>query len=169
MTNAQLLRHQSTPSPRSTWGAPEIEVSQADGRWIIAGKKNRVILNEADLAMTVEAGPVTWRMAPSSAEDMLVQWRDERFYLRLADAGKIAIEPYDTGYKTGVKIRLERFRSAGLFSQGLELDLAVVLTACLEGEEEELVCDAVAIEREASLRQLDWPKAIDASEVAYTV
>jgi hypothetical protein len=155
--------------PRSAWGAPDIDVLHEAGQWIIAGQKNRVILHEANLAMAVETGSVTWRMVPSSPEDMLVQWRDERFHLRLADAGKIIIEPHDAGYKTGVKIRLERFHSTGLFSRGLELDLTVVLTVCLEGEAEELVCDAVAIEREASVRQLDWPKEMDASHVNYTV
>jgi hypothetical protein len=166
MTANQTTTPQSLP--RSAWGAPEISVSHQAGQWIIAGQKNRVILDESDLSLVVEAGPATWKMEPSSEEDMLVQWRDERFYLSLADAGKIAIEPYDTGYKTGVKIRLEQFRSTGLFSQGLGLDLAVVLTACLEGDDEELICDAVAIEREAALRQLDWPKAVDASDAAYT-
>ena len=128
-----------------------------------------MILDESDLTLRVEAEPVTWRMGPSAEKDMLVQWRDERFHLHLADAEKITIEPYDTGYKTGVKIRLEQFRSTGLSTQGLELDLAMVLTVCLEGEEEELVCDAMAIEREASVRQLDWPQAMDASEVDFTV
>jgi hypothetical protein len=165
----QSIPPQNDAPPRSTWGAPEIEVLHEAGQWIIAGKKNRARLDESDLTMTVEAGPVTWRMAPSSPEDMLVQWRGEIFYLRLADAGKIVIEPYDTGCKTGVKIRLERFRSTGLFSRGLELDLAVVLTVCLEGEAEELVCDAVAIERETSVQQLDWPPTMDASDVDFTV
>ena len=65
--------------------------------------------------------------------------------LRLTDAGKISVAPYDTGYKTGVKIRLEDFRHQGLLNQGRELDLALVLTVCLEGKDEELVCDAAAI------------------------
>jgi hypothetical protein len=169
MATKQPTTTQPTLLPRSARGAPEIEISQADGQWLIAGKKHRVFLNESDLRISVETGPLTWRMGPSTAEDMLVQWRDERFYLRLTDAERATIEPYDTGYKTGVKIRLEGFRSSGLFSQGLELDLTVVLTVCLEGDDEELICDAVAIEREAALRQLDWPKAIDASEADYAV
>jgi len=169
MTSNQSLSPKPTSLPRTAWGAPEIDVSHVDGQWIIAGKQNQAFLDETTLALTVAAGPVTWRMGPAMPEDMLVQWRGERFYLSPTDAEKQTIEPYDTGYKTGVKIRLERFRSSGLFTQGLELDLSIVLTICLEGEEEELVCDAVAIEREASLRQLDWPKALDASDVDYTV
>jgi hypothetical protein len=64
---------------------------------------------------------------------------------------------------------LEEFRRRGLQSKELELDLALCLTVCLEGKAEELVCDAVAIEREAVVRQLDWPKELDAGDVDYAV
>jgi hypothetical protein len=154
--------------PREQWGAPEVTVSYKDGKWIIAGKKHKVILNASDLAMKVEAGPVNWAMAPSQKDDMLVKSKGEEFYLRLADAGRMDITPYDTGYKTGLKIRLEQFRSRGLLTKGLELDLALVLTVCLEGRAEELVCEAAAIEREARVRQLDWPKELNGSDVNYT-
>jgi hypothetical protein len=107
-------------------------------------------------------------MVPSEDSDMIVKSRGEEFFLRLADAGLIEIRPYDTGYKTGVKIRLERFRHKGLLYKGAELDLSLSLTLCLEGKDEELVCEAVAIEREATVRQLDWPKELDAGEVEYT-
>jgi len=154
--------------PREQWGAPAVTVSNKDGKWIIAGKKHKVILTTSDLAMKIDAGPVNWTLAPSLKDDMLIKWRGEEFYLRLADAGRIDITPYDTGYKTGVKIRLEQFRSQGLLNKGLELDVALCLTVCLEGRAEELVCEAAAIEREAQVRQLDWPKEIDGSDVDYT-
>jgi hypothetical protein len=79
--------------------------------------------------------------------------------LRLADARKIDISKYDTGYKTGIKIRLEQFPRG---------DLALVLTACLEGKDEDLVCDAVAIERDTTVRQLDWPKEVDTKGANYS-
>src|SRR5881394_2177209 len=88
--------------PREQWGAPLVTVSHADGKWVMAGKKHKVTLNESDLAMTVQAGPATWAMVPSSAKDLLVKSRGEEFYLRLADAQKIAITRYDPGFKTGV-------------------------------------------------------------------
>ena len=54
-------------SPADT-GAPQVQVSRAPGRWILAGKKNVVVLNEADLAVTVEAGRLAvWKMVPSSS------------------------------------------------------------------------------------------------------
>lgn len=145
------------PVPREQWGAPAVTVSHEKGKWIISGKKNKVILSESDLSMKVQAGPVNWMMVPSLENDMLVKSKGEEFYLRLTDAGKIDIMPYDTGYKTGLKIRFEQFRHNGLLNKGLELDLALCLTVCLEGKAEELVCEAVAIEHEALVRQLDWP------------
>jgi hypothetical protein len=150
--------------PREQWGAPLVTVSHREGKWSIAGKKNRFTLNESDLALGVQAGLANWRMVPSSAQDMLIRSRSEEFYLRLADARKIEIQPYDTGFKTGVKISMGDWRH-----KGAELDLRLFLTVCLEGKDEELVFDAAASEREAILRQLDWPMALDAREVDYTV
>src|SRR5215813_13503041 len=112
--------------PREEWGAPAVNVSRAEGKWIIAGKKNKVTLNESDLALSVQAGPAKWTMVPSSAKDMLVRSRGEEFYLRLADARKIDIEPYDTGFKTGIKISLSEWQCGGASqspNNGAELDL----------------------------------------------
>ncbi len=148
---------------RDQWGAMLVTVSRADGKWIIAGQKNKVTLNEADLALRVQAGPAQWAMNRSS-NDMLVKAKGEEISLSLADAKKISIVPYDTGFKTGVKISL-----GGWKHKGNDLDLELFLTVCLEGKDEELIFDAAANEHEASLRQLDWPAALDAREVDYTV
>ncbi|HWP54907.1 MAG TPA: hypothetical protein VN476_12295, partial [Pyrinomonadaceae bacterium] len=48
--------------PREQWGAPDVRVSQANGKWTIAGKKNVVTLSENDLAMKVQAGDTQWQM-----------------------------------------------------------------------------------------------------------
>ncbi|RPI17445.1 MAG: hypothetical protein EHM65_03095, partial [Acidobacteriales bacterium] len=152
------------PLPREQWGAPVVSVSRTDANWVIAGKKNRVTLNQSNLAMTVQAGPATWRMSPSLRDDMIVKSRGEEFLVRLADAGKIQIEPYDTGFKTGVKITLQQFQHTGLLAGGAPLDLRLYLTVCLEGGDEDLVFDVAAAEGEAVVRQLDWPKELDAKE-----
>src|SRR6185369_7964429 len=94
-----------TPS-REQWGAMPVTVSHSAGNWIIAGKKTTVTMNGTNLALTVEAGPAKWVMVPSSPGDMLVKSSGEEFPLRLADAKKISIVPYDAGFKTGVKISL---------------------------------------------------------------
>jgi hypothetical protein len=150
--------------PREQWGAPAVTVSEAAGKWTIAGKRNKLTLSPSDLALKVDAGPLTWAMAPSSKDDMLVKSKGRELHVRLADAGKIDVVPYDTGYKTGVKISLSRFRHAGA-----ELDLALYLTVCLEGRDEELVFDVATKEGEAVVRQLDWPKELDARSVDFTV
>src|SRR5437588_914538 len=146
------------------WGAMPVTVSHSAGNWIIAGKKNRVTMNEANLSLSVEARPVKWVMFPSSPGDMLVKSGGEEFPLRLADAKKISIVPYDAGFKTGVKVSLSDWTN-----KTKKLDLHLFLTVCLEGRDEDLVFDATASEQEAVLRQLDWPGALDARDVDYTL
>jgi hypothetical protein len=150
--------------PREQWGAPAVSVTHAGGKWVIAGKRNKVTLNEADLALAVEADAAHWSMVPSSANDMLVKSQAREFPLRLADAKKMSIVPYDTGFRTGIKIIL------GNWQQGRRrLDLELILTLGLEGRDEELVFDITANEHGAALRQLDWPTALDARVIDYTL
>src|ERR1051325_938977 len=92
--------------PRSEWGAPDVSVSHAGGKWIIAGKKNKVTLDEKTLALTVQNGSATWAMVASGPNDMLVKADKQELSCRLADAKRVDIKPYDTGFKTGVKIML---------------------------------------------------------------
>ncbi len=141
-----------------------VTVSHRNGKWIIAGKKNKVTLDETNLAISVQAGPAQWVMMPSSPRDMLLKSKGEEFQERLADARKIRIVPYDAGFKTGVKIGL-----TGWQHERNSLDLELFLTICLEGTDEELVFDASAREHETLLRQLDWPAALDARDVDYTL
>jgi uncharacterized protein DUF5696 len=150
--------------PRDQWGAPLVDVSHVDGNWIVAGRKKRVTLNAANLAINVQAGPANWSMLPSSARDMLVRSKGQEFYLRLIDAQKVAITRYDTGFKTGIKISLGQWPQ-----QGSDLDLNLFLTVCLEGRDEEVVFDVAAGEHETVVRQLDWPTALDARAVDYTL
>jgi hypothetical protein len=146
--------------PREQWGAPAVNVSQAHGTWTIAGKKTTVTLNETDLAMKVSAAEAVWQMVPSSTNDLQIRSNGADANLRLADAPRKVFTRYDTGFKTGVKIVLSGWR---------HLDLSLVLTAALEGNDEELVFDAVAEERAAVVRRLDWPAALDARDIDYTL
>jgi Family of unknown function (DUF5696) len=150
--------------PRDQWGALPVSVSHNAGKWVIKGKHNQVTLTEASLALSIQAGPAQWNLMPSLAGDMLVKSKGGDVSLRIADAKKIDIVPYDTGFKTGLKIS-----ASGWQQKGIALDLDLFLTICLEGKSEELVFDVVANEREATLRQLDWPAALDAREVDYTL
>src|SRR3989338_5651722 len=141
-----LLSVSAQKLQREEWGAPQVSVSHDRNHWVIQGRKNKVTLNGSDLAMKVETRSGNWMMVPSSENDLLVNSEGVEFSLRLSNARNINIKPYDTGYKTGVKIRLEGFRHSNLKSKRSEFDLALCLTICLEGNEEELVCEAVAIE-----------------------
>src|SRR6185369_9781766 len=145
---------------REQWGAPEVRVSETNGKWTIAGKKNVITLNETDLAMKVQAAETVWQMVPSAANDLLVRSKGVDSSLRLADATKKTFTRYDTGFKSGVKIVLYGWKS---------IDLTLVLTVALEGHEEELVFDIVAQEHDVQVRQLDWPAALDARDVDYTL
>jgi hypothetical protein len=156
---------------REDRGMPAVKVVHTGDSWTIAGRRTTVILDAKSLALHVQAGPAAWDMVPSAATDMRVKTGDEEFFVRLADAEKISIVPYDTGFKTGVKIILNLwprpFSWKHLFQRNL--DLTLYLTVCLEGREEELVFDTTADERGAVVRQLDWPTALDARAVDYTV
>jgi hypothetical protein len=155
-------------SPADT-GEPQVTVSHTAGKWVLEGRKNIVELDEPDFSVSVHAGPVTWKMVPSSNEDMLVSAGGDQFHLRLADAGQIKITPYKTGFKTGVRLILDQFRNTGERSLGSPVNLRVVLTMCLEGADEDLVWEAMVNEHGAAVKELDWPKAMDGREVDYTV
>jgi len=148
------------PLTRADWGAPFVDVSHADGKWIITGRRQTVTLDEKTLALEVNAQSVIWKMPASPTNDMIVKIGGKELPAHLTDARKIAIEPYDTGFKTGVKITLSDWRKS---------DLKLYLTVCLQGDNEELVFDTAAQEGKTVLRQLDWPSALDARDVDDTV
>jgi hypothetical protein len=138
----------------------QVSVSRNGQIWTIAGRQNEVRLDSSTLAISVKAASVAWNMVPSGPRDMLVSAGGEPFFLRLADAGQIEITPYDTGFRKGVKIVLDRFRNAGV---------RVVLTLGLEDAAEDLVFESMANENGAAVKELHWPPAIDGREVDYTV
>jgi len=130
----------SAPQPgREDWGAPDVSVTHDGTVWRIDGKKNAVTLDEADLAIRVVAANTRWDMVGSEGDDVIVKFGGETIPLRLTDARKVRISPYDTGYKTGLKISLEEFQH-----HGAPLDLSLSLTVCLEGEDQDLVFDVAA-------------------------
>src|SRR5882724_501464 len=153
------------PLPRAEWGAPLVTVSHDGGQWTVAGQKNTLTLKSADLALRMQAGPVAWQMMPSAPGDLRVKVGAEEFSLRLADAQNIAVAADDSGAKTGVKLTLSQWRH-----NDTTVDLTLYLTLALEGRQEELVFQVAADESHgAVVRQLDWPAALDARDVDYTV
>jgi hypothetical protein len=154
--------------PRADWGGQAVEVSHADGHWMITGKKQVVMLDEKSLALDVNAQTVDWKMFPSGTNDLTVKFHGREFPLKLTDAKSISIEPYDAGFKKGLKIILSDWKNPNSLFSG-KLDLKLYLEISLEGENDDLVFDIAAQEGGAVLRKLDWPEALDPQGVDFTV
>src|SRR5262245_35740883 len=107
---------------REEWGAMPVTVSHRGDNWQIDGKLNSITLNQSNLGFTVRAGKTSWTMMRSVVGDMLVKSKGEDLSLRLADAKKITIVPYDSGFKSGVKISLTGWEHKGV-PLGLDLFL----------------------------------------------
>ncbi len=149
--------------------APMVTVAGENGLHRIAGSRTIVTISETDLAVDVTAGGARWSFPPSSTPDLIVKTAGQELALRLAEAGNVEVQPYRTGFRTGVKIDLSGWRRPGAPATAPPLDLALHLTLGIEAREEELVFEAVAEEKDTQVRQLDWPAALDASAVDYTV
>ncbi len=122
--------------------------------WRIAGKRRTVTLDEGTLALTVRAGEAVWAMSPTAADDLVVEVAGQRHTLSLADAATRTVEAKDNGARTGVKIELSDFTR-----DGVVFDLQLRLFVALELPDEELLCTATVIEGQATLKELQWPKA----------
>jgi hypothetical protein len=151
---------------RNIPGAPSVQMLHSGKVWTVYDKAQRraVTLDASDLAITVANGSTVWRMAPSAMGDLVVKSGGNEFPLRLADAGQVEVEPYQTGFLTGMKVTLSHWHHG--FG---DLDLRVVLMLGMEGEDEEVVFNITADEGDAVVRQLDWPGALEAGDVDYTV
>ncbi len=134
------------------WGAPDVQVLQDEGKWIIRGPRTRVEFDPCDFGMVVHAQSRRWTMAPSFMGDLTVEASGRMHSLRLAEAGTREISPYRTGFKAGLLVTLSGFRS-----QGTALDLRLTFSICLEGRQEELVCELIATEDNASVLECLWP------------
>ena len=146
------------------YGAPRVQGVEKEGKWIVSGWKNRVELDAGGLQMTIDTAGRRWSTVASVAGDLVVEASGKTYSLRLADAAERAISPYQTGFKTGVKIALRGFRQGET-----KIDLSLDLLVCLESEREELVCELVAHEDNARVLECLWPPALADSSFDATV
>jgi hypothetical protein len=146
------------------YGAPAVEVRQEDGRWVVQGRRSCVEVSPADLQMILSAGGRTWSTVASAAGDLIVEADGKTYTLRLADAKRREVSPYQTGFKTGVKIALR-----GFAHEGTEIDLSIALSACLEGPQEDLVCELIADESRCQVLECLWPPAVADSSFDTTI
>lgn len=135
-------------------GSPAVEVTEKEGAWLIRRARTRVELNPATLQMTIQAGDSTWSTVASSGGDLLVENSGKSLALCLADAGRRTVSAYRTGFKTGVKVSLGDFRQ-----EGTRIDVGIDLFICLEGADQELVCELIAREKGAQVLECAWPPA----------
>jgi hypothetical protein len=158
--NQALAQQASRVYSSSAPGEPEVKVWSSNGKWTISGKKQVVSFNEANLAISVKAGTVDWDMVASGANDMTVKAAGKEWQVKLAEAVNKKVEYYDTGYKSGIKITLSNWKNS---------DLKLYFTVCLEGQDEDLVFDVSAQEKQTVVRQLNWPTALESAKVDYTL
>ena len=93
------------------YGAPSVQVTEKDGTWMIRGSQNRVELLASDLRMTVRTAGKTWPLLGSLPNDLVVEVSGKTYSLRLADAIEKSVSPYQTGFKTGLKVALRDFQN----------------------------------------------------------
>jgi len=143
---------------------PGAEVTEENGTWTIRGQVNRVELQADDLRITVHTPSKTWALSNSAPGDLVVDVSGKTHSVRLADAIEKSITPYQTGFKTGLKVALRNFQSGAT-----GIDLQIDLFICLEGPQEELVCELVAREEKAQILECFWPAGLTADSFDTTV
>lgn len=130
------------------------------GQWFIKGNKQEVIYNELDFSISIKAGPVFWSMFPSQKNDMIVRSNGKDITTSLAEARECDVAYYDAGYKTGIRIVLGDWEG---------LDIKLYMTLCLEGPDEDLVFHVSAVEGRSTIRELNWPTALNPENIDYTL
>lgn len=144
--------------------APPVKVIDQDSVWIMKGAKATLILSKSDLGIKVKRASTSWRMAPSSENDLAIKADSSLYIQSLVDAKKIKIFPYKTGFSSGIKIVLKQFEA-----NGHSLDLTVLLFITFETPEDEVVFRIAAVEGDTVLRDCRWPKGFTEDSFDYTV
>ena len=143
---------------------PSAKVTHADGSWQIAGKHRTVTLREADFKIALTSGSVHWDFLAAADNDLTLNVQGKNVQFKLTDARKREISSYQTGYQAGLLIQLSQFQH-----QGKNLDLALQLFVCLEGSDEDLVCEVIAKEGSAVIKECLWPKGLEPESSDHTV
>lgn len=142
----------------------QTRVTHSNSEWQIEGKLHTVTINEKTFASIVKDGDVAWPLLPSDISDIKCSHKGKSLELRLADARKIDISSYQTGYSNGIKIALSKFMDG---SDALDMDMQLFIT--LEGEKEDLVFNITAREGDTDIKKLKWPKGFTPETFDYTV
>lgn len=149
------------------WGAANVQVAEAGGKWEISGQKNKVTLDPAGLEMTVNSQGRVWILNPSYEGDLVVKQGASFVPLKLAAAARKEISPYRTGFMSGIKVDLDDFRPNQPAT--VPLDLHIQLFIGLEGSDEDLVCEILATDGEARVHECIWPAGLASGSFDVTV
>jgi len=133
--------------------------------WRFGDGRLEVALDEGTLGLTVTpAGCAPWLTTAGGDEGLVAAAEGDTRRCALTDAGTKSFEAYRTGWAVGVRARLGNF--PGLAGLGITL-IAKVDTAA-----HELVCEVMADESGAQVREIRWPRAFvleQAGRANYTV
>ena len=118
--------------------------------WIVRNPTLEYTLTKSNLAATVRTPAETWHMLPANDRDI-----ECAKPFSLLSAGVKRVEPFNTGYGTGMSLALAEFPD----KPGLEL----VLTVNLIGNE---IVFEIAAPADASIGAIQWPKPIETGNTA---
>jgi hypothetical protein len=146
------------------WGNPKVTVKQDASQWIIQGERLTVVIDSNSLAMQVKDKDITWNIEGSLQGDLTVEQDGRNITLSLKDAKQIKIEPYETGFMSGIKIRLN-----GYVRQDKLLGVNLQLNICLQTPNEDLVCELITTEDNVAVKQCLWPAPFEKDSFDFTV
>lgn len=143
---------------------PVVTVTHEGSDWTVTGEKTVLRLDGRSFAMTIQNGGTEWATAPSFSGDCIASADSTNMTFRLADASDIDIEPYTTGTGTGLKVSLD-----GFSMNGVKQNFSLMLFITLEGEDNDVVCEAVPGEHQVRIKELRWPGGFKPGSVDYSI
>jgi len=146
------------------WGNPKVNVKQDASQWIIQGERLTVVIDSNTLAMQVRDKDISWNIEGSTQGDLTIEHDGRNIPLCLKNAKQIKIVPYETGFKSGIKIQLDNY-----VHQDKLLEIRLQLNICLQAPSEDLVCELVAQEDAAAVKQCLWPAPFEQASFDFTV
>ncbi len=154
----------SGDAAQSEWGNPKVSITQDETEWVIRGERLTVTVDSKTLAMHVRDGNISWDTEGSTKGDLTVERNGRNIALRLADAQRVGIEAYKTGFKSGIMVLL-----SGYTHEDQQVDISLQLSVCLQAPDEDLVCELVAAEDVAAVKQCFWPGPLQRTSFDSTV
>ncbi len=143
----------------------QINVSCEGSSWRIEGKRRTVRLDASNFQVEIKAGKTLWPMIPAQSDDLVVDVKGKLTSMSFSAAGFHEVSHYDTGTVGGVLIHLKDFACP---EQGA-VDLELRLIIAMEIGTEEILFQAIPMEKNIPIHECRWPKMIEPETVDITV